>query len=216
MTISDALTGGSPRLPLWFRVPDEFVPIDPDESVEDRVDRIIDQSSLLPGIDERQQLSLVYAQEALHRQLAEAGAVYAAHCNVRSEHAPRLATALFAVMVTDVPALADQSMTVIARGMTEPGQPTEVLLADYPAGQAVVRGEQLLVHWNGKSHSMRQAQVMFRLPDRRRLATLSMSSSHLEDWDDFVSVLNQIARTVTFVNPHTAMPTISNVLSGGL
>lgn len=215
MTISDTLTGEYATLPLWFSVPKSFVAIDSSEAVDDRATKLIRQSSTLPNIDPRQQLNLVFAQEKLHSQLSEAGAVYAAHCVARSEYASRIVTALFAVIVQEVPGLADQSMNVIARALTNPGQPTEVLLLDFPAGQAVVRGEQLHVEWNGHSHSMRQAQIMFRLPDKMRLAILSMSSSHLEDWEHFTGILNEIAKSVSFTEPTTATSKISATLDGG-
>ncbi|RZQ62748.1 hypothetical protein [Amycolatopsis suaedae] len=215
MYTTDALAGEPTSLPLWFTVPNQFTEIDLTEPIGQRMRRINEQAGVLPGTDVSQRANAVFAQEALLGQLARAGAVYAAHCIARSEHEPhRIVTGLFTVLVQEPPGLSEQSMATIARGLHEPGEPSETLLLDYPAGQAIVHGEQRLVTFNGGTQSMRQAQVIFRLPDLQRLAIFSMSTSDIDDWEDFAGILDGIARSVSFTPPSDPNSALRNALDG--
>ncbi len=167
-------------------------------------------------MDAQQQINLVYSQEALRRDLDKAGAIYAAHCVAHSEHGSRLVTALFTVILRDIPNLAGRSMAEIARGLREPGDPSEVILWDYPAGQAIVHGQHAMASWRGTTKAVRSAQVMFKMPNEEQLAILGLSTSDLEDWQDFAQIIHNIAQTVSFTRPSTKEPNIGDALNGGL
>lgn len=216
MSISDFLQPTEKEIPLWLNVPPEFQEIDLDEPADSRIDRIARETQKLPGCNPSWQAHAVLSQESLVSSLRQTGAIYAANFVASSELVPtRLVSALFTVVVREPYGLADQSLTEIARGLQENGSHSETLLVDYPAGPAIAQGEHHLVRWNGQSLQIRQSTIIFQFPGRRRLAMIGISSSDLDDWDDFVGVLDGIARTVSFTRPSTGSSSVVNVLDGG-
>lgn len=177
--------------------------------------------ALLPEADPTEHLNLVLLQEIMLAQLINEGAVYAAHCLARSEADPeRLCTAEFSILIKEVELPPEQPLATIANGLREPGEPRAVATVTYPAGEAIVTGEELAVQPpmlpSGRpsttTHRMRQARVLLPLPDRQLLAILGITSTDLADWPHFVRILNDIAHSVSFTEPATG--TLTAALDG--
>jgi len=217
MAIATSLNTEGDNIPLWFKVPETFMEINPDESVEDRIQRIATSAGRVVGSTPDWQAHAALAHEALIKNLAQIDATYAAIFTSRSETLPaRLISALFTVIIRDAPEITGHTMATIAHGLREPGGRTETLLVDYPAGEACVHGEQHLIRWNNQEQTARQAQTIFRLPDDRRIAILGITSSCLDDWEDLVGLLDDICHTVTFTDPADTPTSIGGILDGGL
>ncbi|OLT48364.1 hypothetical protein BJF85_12575 [Saccharomonospora sp. CUA-673] len=216
MSITETLSKTPGKIPIWFSVPAEFIQIDPTESLEDRVARLASDISMTPGLNPQQQADLIFAQEALYRDLAKTGAIYAAHCVASSEHNQGLVSALFTVIIQDLPQSHGHSLEQIARGLREPGSPVEVLTSTYPAGLAIAHGRELSVKFNGQHQTMRSADIMFMMPTQDQLAIFSISTSNIADWDSFMSILDGIAMTVSFSPPNESASSIGSILSGGV
>lgn len=208
MSISDTLDGGPRGVPMRFTPPAQLAKIDLDESPELRMQRTYQQAAtVLPNADPGELAHLALMQEVTVARLISEGAVYAAHCVARSEAEPAtLCTAEFAILIQETDLPAAQPLATIANGLKEPGEPRATAFVQYPAGEALVVGEEVSItpsvlpsgRPNTRSYSMRLAQVIMPLPGRQRLATMSVSSYHLHDWPHFVRMLNDIAHSVRF------------------
>jgi hypothetical protein len=97
----------------------------------------------------------------------------------------------------------------------------EVGFAEYPAGQALVVGEEVRVTMPTTatgapvqtSHLVRQAQIIFPCPDRKHIAILALSSEALADWRAYIDILDGMARSVSFRDP-AKKSSIADRLSG--
>lgn len=209
------------RVPLYFTVPGQFVELPLTEDPEERVRRTYERvSASMPGATDAQRVHLTFMQEYLLAKLASEGAVYAALCLCRSEANPtKLSAAQFAIFVKTVEFSGERPLAAVAGGLKNPGQPRETAFVQFPAGEGLVVGEELMVTLpvtlagrpQPSTHTMRQAEVMIPFPDMRRLAVLSMSSEFLEDWVYYAGMLNDIARSVSFTERDTS---IAGRLSG--
>lgn len=208
MSISNVLDGSPRGVPMRFTPPAQLQKINLDEAPELRLQRTYREAArVLPDADPGELAHLALMQEVSVARLMSEGAVYAAHCVARSEAEPTvLCTAEYAIVIKESDLPATQPLAKIANGLKEPGEPRATAVVAYPAGEAVVVGEEVSItpsalpsgRPNGESYSMRQAQVIMPLPDRQRLAIMSVSSTHLRDWPHFVRMLNDIAHSVRF------------------
>jgi hypothetical protein len=212
MGISTALEGRSTGTPLRFVVPGTLQEITLNEDPEERTKRTLERLSSL-GSTPEQCLYLTTQQEILIWQLANQGAVYAAQCVARSEADPRmLSTALFTILVKQADLQAERPLAAVAGGLKTPGQPREVVFNQYPAGEALVVGEELTVRRAvtvtgqpvANTHRVRQAQVILPFPDKQRLAIIGVASESLQDWIYYVRMLDGIARSMSFTRPATS------------
>lgn len=48
------------------------------------------------------------------------------------------------------------------------------------------------------THRMRQAQVIFARPEHGKLVTLGLVSESIADWSSYATILNNVARSVSF------------------
>ncbi|WP_162830256.1 hypothetical protein [Amycolatopsis palatopharyngis] len=208
MSIAGELSDGRTEVPLRFTVPEQLHEIDLGEDQQQRVRRTFEKLiRCLHGIDQTKILAMVFSQEAMLAKLVQEGAVYVAQCVARSEFEPtRLCVAQFSILVKDAALQGAQPLKTIASGLRTPGEPREIIFMDFPAGEGLVIGEELAVQpyadvtgqRTGRSHRVRQAQIILAFPDRRRLAILNVSSEGIEDWHHLTRTLNEIAHSVSF------------------
>ncbi|MBA0126330.1 hypothetical protein H0B56_12330 [Haloechinothrix sp. YIM 98757] len=208
MTGATGEVGGTP---LYFSVPEVFQEIDLDGDPAERVRRSFARfTSTLRGATPEQCGNLVLQQEVMIGELREQGAIYAATCLVRSEtEPPRLSTAQLTVCVREANLDAEQPLIAVADGLRMPGSPREVAFAEFPAGRAVLVGEEVDVHLpytvdgrsRPRSHRVRQAQVVLPLPGNRKIAVFGISSQCLPEWSYYAAVLNDVAHSVSFTAP---------------
>lgn len=210
--LSETLDKNTSRIPLRFRVPEEFQELVLNESPAERARRTFDGFRRQLGLTERQAFHLAFSQEHMVARLRDAGAVYVGQCVAQSETDPTVLTsAQYTILVKKADLDAEHPLDAVAGGLRKPGEPREVLLTEFPAGKALVVGEELAVSSPfgplGESrvttHDVRQAQVVLPFPDRRRLAIIGVSSENLADWSSYVEILDGIARSVSFTEPPT-------------
>ncbi|WP_154663740.1 hypothetical protein [Saccharomonospora iraqiensis] len=210
--LSNLLDENHARVPLRFRVPDEFWEIALDEPPEERARRTFDGFRGKLGLTERQAFHLAFSQEHMVVRLRDQGAVYVGQCVARSEIDPAVLTsAQYTILVKKADLDAEDPLDAVAGGLRKSGEPREVLFTEFPAGKALVVGEELAVtspfgplgEPRPTSQRVRQAQVVLPFPDRRRLAIIGVSSENLADWPSYVEILDGIARSVSFTDPPT-------------
>lgn len=209
--ITNILDPDNARVPLRFTVPEQLREISFEEPAEYRIERTYRElCAALRGLTAQQALHLVHTQEQMLAKLWDEGAVYVGQCVARSDAEPdSLSTAQFTILVKDAELQAERPLAAVAGGLKKPGEPRETIFVDYPAGQALVVGEELTVQTPftplgrpvSTEHRVRQAQVILPFPDRRRLAIIGASSESLEDWQSYVEILDGIARSVSFTEP---------------
>lgn len=209
-------------IPIWFKIPEQIHRLDLNESSERRIKRSYENVSLLmKEASLAEQMHVVFLQEMVISRLLAEGAVYVGYCLSRSEADPsKLATAQFSILVKKASLNAARPLAAVASSLRGAGGVRKVGFADYPAGEALVVGEEvevrLPVSITGKSidssHRVRQAQVIFPFPDGKRIAILGVSSESVEDWGHFVAILNGIASSFSFVDP--SKRTIGDRLAG--
>lgn len=206
MSIESALASDEENIPLRFTVPEQFHELDLTESPESRMDRtFVRFRSTLPGITDEQCMHLVANQETALDDLIGHGAVYAAVLAARSDANPQqLSFAQFSILVKTMELPGRRPAATLVGGLKAEGR--QVSLVEFPAGQAVVVGEETTVSRpitvTGQqvehAHRVRQAQVIFCRQGHSKLVTLNLSTESLGDWDTYATLLNGIARSVSF------------------
>ncbi|MFD1047563.1 hypothetical protein ACFQ1S_19475, partial [Kibdelosporangium lantanae] len=114
---------------------------------------------------------------------------------------------------------AHQPLAAVADGLREPGR--DVVFSKYPAGKALVVAEEDRVTFPvsvtgapiENTHVVRQAQIIFACPDQEHLAILSLSTESVADWETYLDILNTMADSVSFREPH-ARNSIADRLAG--
>jgi ribosomal protein L18 len=222
MNVSAKLGAEDLAQPLRFTVPEELHEIDLTEDAETRVQRAYaNATAIMRGATEMQRLSVVFNREMMIAQLVSEGAVYAGQLIARSDaDATKLATAQFAILVKEADLDAADPLAAVAGGLKEPGKAREVGFAQYPAGAALVVGEEVKVTMPvtvtgepvASTSLVRQAQIVFPCPDRRHIVILTVSSDSLADWRAYVDILDGMARSVSFRASKTSP--IADRLSG--
>ncbi|MEV4649085.1 hypothetical protein [Saccharopolyspora sp. NPDC049357] len=217
-----AETGTANTLPLWFKIPEQLHEVDLYGSPASRIQRSYENVSvLMEGADVAEQIHVVYLQEQMLSQLLANGAVFVGHCLARSEADPaKLTAAQFSILVQPANLSARRPLHALAGALKQPGMRREVGFADYPAGEALVVGEEVEVTLpttlTGKpvenTHRVRQVQIVLPFPGNQRLAIVGVSSETLADWKHFVTMLDGIARSISFTDP--AEPSIGDLLAG--
>jgi hypothetical protein len=208
MHIAKELSGAATGVPLRFTVPREFHEINLDEDQQQRVQRTVGTlTTNFRGLKPTEALAMVYAQEMMLRGLVEQGAVYVAQCVARSEvDATRLCVGQFFILVQKADLHGPRPLATIASGLRTPGDPREIAFVNYPAGEGLAIGEELVVQpsatvtgqSSSRTHRLRQAQIVLASPDRRRLAILGVSSESIDDWPHLAQILDNIAHSVSF------------------
>ncbi|SFP77157.1 hypothetical protein SAMN05421810_103364 [Amycolatopsis arida] len=198
-------------IPLRFTVPEQLREIPLEEEPGQRIRRTYESLATgLRGLSDEQRLRMVLVQELVLGKLLREGAVYVANCVARSEVEPtRLTAGQFSILVKEAKLHGDRPLLAVARGLASPGEPREIVLNEYPAGEALVIGEEVLVELPPmaggypvvRRQRVRQAQIVFAFPDRRRVAILAVSTQDLPDWDGYLRILNDLAHSVSFDPP---------------
>ncbi|WP_037316867.1 hypothetical protein [Amycolatopsis orientalis] len=209
------------KVPFRFTVPEQLHEVDFAEPADARIRRALERwPAALRGLTPHQAVHLALTQEMSLAKLREEGAVYVGQIFARSDHDPaRVTTGQLAIMVKPADLRAEQPLAAIAGGLTVRGEPREIGYADFPAGEALVVGEEVTVSLpftplGGRrpvTHRMRQAQIIFAFPDRRRLAILSVATEDLADWRAYLAILNGVAKSVSF-DPPAPPSSITNQL----
>jgi hypothetical protein len=200
--------------PLYFTVPDHLQEIRLDEDPERRIKRTYEHLRMnLRGATEEQCLYIIYHQETMVAELLGQGAVYLALCLARSESDPAtLSTAQFTILVKDADLQAERPLAAVAGGLKTAGQPREIIFSQFPAGEALIVGEELTVRRPvtvtgqpvAHTHRVRQAQIILPFPDKQRLAIVGVTSESLGDWPYYVETLNAITHSISFTRPSKA------------
>lgn len=208
ITALDPAAASAAKIPFRFAVPEQLLEVDLAEAPDARMRRALEQyPAALRGLTAQQAVHLTLTQEMSLAKFREEGAVYVGQIFARSDHDPaRLTTGQLAIMVKPVDSRAEQPLAAIAGGLTVRGEPREIGYADFPAGEALVVGEEVTVRIpftplgrpTPVTHRMRQAQIIFAFPDKRRLAILSVSTEDLGDWQAYLAILNGVAQSVSF------------------
>ncbi|RRO18171.1 hypothetical protein EIL87_07955 [Saccharopolyspora rhizosphaerae] len=217
-----AEAGSDLGAPLWFKVPDQFHELDLDEAPAERFRRAVDNATAVMSDNSgTEPLRVAYVQEAMLSQLRRQAAVYVAHCVARSEADPsKLAVAQFSILVQEAALSGTQPLPVLVNALKQPGTTREVGLADYPAGEAAVVGEEVKVvlpvtlsaRAEEEERRVRQAQVLFPVPGGQHLVVVGVTSESLDDWSHYIAMLDGIARSISFTDP--SRTTIADRLAG--
>lgn len=207
-----------PNIPIRFSVPEQFQEVSLEEMPEQRAQRQYDALvRTFSDLGSTQCIRLVLAQEMGLSYLIESGAIYAATCLARSEAEPSMGvTAFFTVIVKEAELHGDRPLVDIAKGLRTPGEPREIIFNHFPAGEALVVGEEVVVtqpvsvlgESRQERHRLRQAQVIFALPGNEAVAILTMASPGLYDWTHFVATLNGISHSISFGNSRESAVTL--------
>lgn len=207
MSIMEALDGNADDS-IYFSIPSHFNRVDLTEPPEARIRRTYEDVQAVLGNPDSDQCShIATLLEMMISRLVDYGAVYVAQGFAQSEANPgTLCTAQFTIFVKEAELETDQPLSLLASGLRDPGSPRQAAVVEYPAGAAVVVGEELEVSPSVTAagrptmerYRMRQAQVLLPFPNRRRVAVLSLTSTHLDDWHHFVRILNDIACSFSF------------------
>lgn len=221
ITTLDPAATPEAKIPFRFTVPEQLHEVDLAEAPDARMRRALEQwPSALRGLTPQQAVHLALTQEMSLAKFREEGAVYVGQVFARSDHDPsRLTTGQLAIMVKPAALEAEQPLAAIAGGLTVRGEPREIGYADFPAGEALVIGEEVTVRVpftplgrpTPVTHRTRQAQIIFAFPDKRRLAILSVSTEDLADWQAYLAILNGVAQSVSFT-PELPSSSITNKL----
>lgn len=208
MSITGALDGAQAGVPLRFTPPGQLVKMPLDATPDERMNQTYrEAAAVLSEATPEKLANLVLMQEISMSALLRDGAVYAATCVARSEAEPAtLCTAQFVVLVQEAYLPQENPLSTLASGLQEPGVPRKTAIVEYHAGSAVLVGEERSVtpsrlasgRKNTETYRMRQAQVIIPFPGYRRLALMSVSSQHLQDWEHFTRMLDDMAESIRF------------------
>ncbi|MDA3647205.1 hypothetical protein LZ318_12910 [Saccharopolyspora indica] len=188
------------RAALRFSVPEQTYRIPLAEEPRQRVARACE--SLLrarPDLTPAQCWDIVSAEERTLANLVREGAVYVGIIIARSEaDSSRPTAARFGVLVKDAALPQDRPFDEIADELAALDEPREITLDEFPAGPGLLIVENTSL---GSTNHARLAQVLLAFPDRKRIATLALSTEDTDDWEHHVDLLRAVARTVSFPEP---------------
>lgn len=217
-------TDTSSDLPITFSLQPGFSPIDFTESSQQRAENLL--SSLrhsMPELPGEQCLQAILAYEySIQRMLSE-GVLYAANFVGRSAQDPSAATtAQFTVLACDAELKAAQPLNALARQLREERSGREVDFVDLSVGRclAVVQEDLVTPEVNLAGSPVqiprrtRQFQIIMPLASRGQLVFFSLVTECLQDWDDYVAMMAEICKTITW--NETQQSSISARLEGML
>lgn len=216
-------THGS-RFPLAFALPTEFRPIDLTADSATRATRLYDElNHTLPDLDEEQLLHLLVANQYAAERMIDEGVIYAATFLGRSDRDPGAAsTAQFTVLSRHMPGSGRQPLEPVLDSIRRERKNAEAQYVDLEIGRclAVVEDDRFQnpVRVTGRPadtmRRVRQIQVIFPLADRGELAFFALSTECLWDWDDYVTMMAGICKTIRWVDRDNESTSISNILDG--
>lgn len=214
---------------VWFDVPDAFAALDLGDDPGPRIARLAAPTT---GLTDTQRLHLLLAQEYMVETMRREYVVYAAQCLVRVDGAtPRLSVAQFTVSVcpahvaglvgVDVLDVVAARLDGVGPGREAPGR--EVAVLSLPAGRtlAVVEDRRFTTYVSAlgvarrRDHVVRQVQLVVPFPDRRYLAVLALGTESLQDWENYLDLVGDIAASVRFSAPDAGGSDPGEVERGG-
>lgn len=194
-----------PAFPLKFALPHGFHPIDMSEPPDRRAERLYDQ---LSGLTPEQRVPVVLANQYAVERMMEEGVIYAASFVGRSERDSTAATtAQFTVLLKDATDRRGRQLETILDSLRQERKNCEAQLVDLTIGRCVVVVEDdrfstagdILGRPENRVHHVRQIQVIYPLTDRGKLAFFGLSTECLRDWDDYVEMMAEISKTISWV-----------------
>lgn len=219
---SAVATDQSGDFPLTFSLQPGFVPVDLAESSQQRAEKLLDSlQHTMPELDESRFLRVILAYEYSIQRMLEEGAIYAANFVGRSaQNSSTATTAQFTVLTRAAELKASQPLNVLAHHLREERTEREVDFVDLPVGRclAVVQEDLITPEVNLTGHEeqnprrTRQFQLIVPLPSRGQLAIFALATECLQDWDDYVAMMAEICRTITW--NETQQSSIASRLEG--
>lgn len=198
------------KFPLTFSLPDEFREIDLHSDPAVRADALyVRMKQYAHGLSTEQQLHLIAAQEALIERMAAEGVLYAAALIAQSDAEPsRLSTAQFTVTVRDVPIRQRDPLLQLLSAINKRPS-TEAQYVDLEVGRCIAvieevefrLGIDLMGDPKSHDHRVRQLQVIYPMVDRGQVAMFGLSTESIGDWDDYVSIMAGICKTIRWAEP---------------
>lgn len=194
------------EFPLGFTLPEGFHELDLSESPECRAERLNEQlERTLPDLTVEQTAHLLLANQFAVEQLVGNGAVFAANFLGRSDRDETAATtAQLVVMTRPEPSRSTQALEVVLEGIRNERAGCDAQFVDLPVGRCLAVIEDTTVQTDhdamgnedGGARSIRQLQVIVPLPSHGQLAFFSLSTECLRDWDDYVVLMAEIAKSI--------------------
>lgn len=217
-------TGNQPlNLPLTFALPEEFRSVDFGEEPASRAERLYEQlRSSLPGLTAEEQLHILLANQYAIERMVDEGVIYAANFLGRSERDPTAPSiAQFTVLLRAATDRQGRALEVVLDALRRERKNCEAQYVDLPIGRCLVVMEDdrfqtpvnLVGHPGDVVHHVRQIQLIFPLVDRGQLVFFALSTECLRDWDDYVGMMAEICKTVTWSDSGESS-TISSALDG--
>ncbi|MFJ9615314.1 hypothetical protein [Streptomyces noursei] len=198
-------------LPLSFSVPEDFRDIDLTVSAEANTNKLIEELTGLARRPSDEEIAhAVLVQQSMYEMLTAAGAVYAGILLAGpSEDEPdgRLSSLMMTVTARPSELSNDQTVHQLARTMGAIYPEAEVGVVQLPTGPAVLLTEDSKVERpvnllgdGGDPTIVRQLHVFVPIPERTAMADFSIATENLAEWDDYVDLLGQVCRTLTFTH----------------
>lgn len=193
--------------PLNFSLQPGFTAIDLAESAQDRAEKMLDSLQRnMPELGVEEHLRAIMAYEYSVRRMREEGVIYAANFVGRSsEDSSTATTAQFSVVLQAAELKASQPLTIPAEELRK--RPScKVDFVDLPVGRSLVVVEEttlqpevnLAGHDSAPQRRTRQFQVIIPLSSRDELAIFSLATECLQDWDDYVGMMAEICKTISW------------------
>ncbi|QWF84221.1 hypothetical protein [Amycolatopsis sp. CA-230715] len=196
--------------PFRFSLPAGFTDLDLTATIEERANELLDSIDVaFPSLSNEERLRLVLANQFAVEQLVETGARFVSNFVGRSEvDSSAASTAQLSVLLLDGLGDARRPLDVIAESIRLEDRDRHTQFVDLQIGRCLVVIDETAVHAQAdlrgehppEATSVRQLQVMFPLPEQRRLAIFAMSTTCLRDWDDYVDMMTAICQTIEWAD----------------
>ncbi|OLT45129.1 hypothetical protein BJF85_01560 [Saccharomonospora sp. CUA-673] len=212
--------------PLTFALPTEFRAVDLTADAATRATRLqAELDRTLPGLEDEQRLHLIVANQYAVERMLDEGVLYAATFIGRSDRRPGAASiAQFTALTREmsVPGTGRRPLEPVLDAIRRQRKNADAQYVDLEIGRCLVVVEddrfQRPVRVTGEPadtvRHVRQIQVVFPLADRGELAFFALSTECLWDWDDYVTMMAEICKTLRWAARDNEFTSISNVLDG--
>lgn len=222
MTIGAALDDDEETWPLKFDLPTAFQPIDLHADAADRgADLYAKLEEAQLPLTEEQRLWLLLTNQRLVERMIQQGVAYAATFLGRSDRdTTALTTAQFTVTVQRGIAGAGGTLEELATSLREHREDCVAEQVRLPIGPglAIIEDDEVEMYRDpfGEASEVikqvRQLQVVAPLVGRRQLVYFGISTECIRDWDDYVTMMAEICKTIRW--PAGPRNRIAAVLDG--
>jgi hypothetical protein len=197
------------ELPLSFKVPEAFTPVDFGTSPEVNTDRLLDRLETVdPALPAEQIAHAVVTQQTMYELLAAAGAVYAGtllYGPSAEEPGRHLSSVVLTVTARPSELADEQTVRRLSRTLAALYPDAEVGVVRLAAGPAVLVTEErrvekpvnLCVNDTGPT-VVRQLHAFVPVPGRLAMADFAIATEDTAHWDACVRILAEVCRTIVF------------------